>query len=178
MESGWGGWANPGPAGRCSRRCHLFYSEFPGRRLQFFGLQWLSALVKVSGKDLMRSPPSSTSAFLSSGCRSSSSAVACSLPHFLARRAAQKTCYALTDRRAIIWEPRVGGVRVRSYRPEQLSQLSRCERSDGSGDLIFEEISTIYGNGRRLHYGRSGFVAIDRVREIEMLVRKTLLHDA
>jgi hypothetical protein len=90
-------------------------------------------------------------------------------------RKARQTCYALTDRRAIVWEPGLfGSVRVRSFGPEHLGALSRVERPDGSGDLIFEEFWTRH---RRSHHTvqRSGFLAIDRVREVEEMIRKTLL---
>lgn len=97
-----------------------------------------------------------------------------SAPYWI-RRAALKTCYAVTDRRAIVWEPRYGGLRVRSYAPCQLEQLSRTEYKDGSGDLVFEESMTGYPATSRAVYRRSGFMAIDHVRDVENLIRKNLL---
>jgi len=96
---------------------------------------------------------------------------------FVAARNARKTCYALTDRRAIVWEGSLwNGVRVRSYRPEELRAMARNQRGDGSGDLVFEEIHTPGGRGR-LQTIRRGFLAIEDVRNVEALVRSTLLDD-
>jgi hypothetical protein len=95
------------------------------------------------------------------------------------RRQAHKTLYALTDRRAIVFEPTwFRTVTVRSYTAAGLSHLSRRERPDGSGDLVFEEFTTssLDSDGNRSYSTtRRGFLAIDRVREVEDLVRKTLL---
>jgi hypothetical protein len=91
------------------------------------------------------------------------------------RRAARRTCYALTNRRAIIWEPSLLGMRqVRSYTASGLGSLSRLERADGSGDLVFEEFRTRDSEGGT-HTTRRGFLAIANVREVEELLRKTLL---
>src|SRR5262245_39436647 len=58
-------------------------------------------------------------------------------------RAARRTCYALTDRRAIIWEPRwARGYSVLSFGPDRMTRLRRNQHADGSGDLIFEETVT------------------------------------
>lgn len=92
------------------------------------------------------------------------------------RRAAANTCYAVTDRRAILWEPRFRGMRVRSYMPEQLTRISRTEYSDGSGDLVFEELLADYRAPNRSPYGRAGFMGIEHVHDVENLIRKTLLH--
>lgn len=60
-----------------------------------------------------------------------------------AGRRALRTCYALTNRRVIVWEPGwFGGVQVRSYRAEELGSMTRNQRADGSGDLIFREFTT------------------------------------
>ncbi len=96
---------------------------------------------------------------------------------FVAARNARKTCYALTDRRAIVWEGGLWhGTRVRSYRPGDLRSMARNQRGDGSGDLIFEEVTT-FGNRGRQQTVRRGFLAIEDVREVEGLVRSTLLHN-
>ena len=85
--------------------------------------------------------------------------------------------YAITDRRAIVCEPRLGtGVEVRSYRPEALGNVVRRQRFDGSGDLIFEEIRTRDRDGDR-HVTRRGFLAVADVRGVESVLRSTLLAD-
>jgi hypothetical protein len=94
-------------------------------------------------------------------------------------RQARRTLYALTDRRAIIWEPGwFGAFTVRNYTAAGLGRMSRTERADGSGDLVFEEITTVTtsGNtGTRYNTVRRGFLGIDNVREVEDQVRRTLL---
>lgn len=93
---------------------------------------------------------------------------------YWAYRKARRTCYALTDRRAVIWEPSAfGAVSVRSYRPADLTRVRRNQYTDGSGDLIFEEYYT-YGNRGSRTTNYRGFLGIERVREIEELLRKAL----
>jgi hypothetical protein len=90
-------------------------------------------------------------------------------------RAARRTCYALTDRRAIVWEPRWGsGYSVRSYGPAELTRICRNQNADGSGDLIFEQSVSYDSRGRR-NVKSQGFFAIERVRDIEELIRRVLL---
>jgi len=81
------------------------------------------------------------------------------------------TAYALTDRREVVIEPGLlGGFTNRSYTPGDLA-LMRCdERADGTGDLVFEGRKTWVGTPQAV-----GFLAVDRVRGVEALVRKTLL---
>jgi hypothetical protein len=88
---------------------------------------------------------------------------------------ARKTVYALTDRRAIIFEPQLfRTVQVRSYTAAGLGAMSRVERGDGSGDLVFEEYTT-RGSNNTTSTTRRGFLAIANVHQVEGLVRKTLL---
>jgi len=97
-----------------------------------------------------------------------------SAPYWSWRRARQ-TCYALTDRRAFILEPGwMGSVRTSSYEPSALGTMSRSERADGSGDLVFDEVVAANSNrGARLQ--RRGFLGVGNVREVEDRVRSTLL---
>ncbi|VTR97160.1 hypothetical protein [Tuwongella immobilis] len=103
-------------------------------------------------------------------------------PYWLYRQAKQ-TCYALTDRRAILWQSGFwGSVNVRSYRPDALGKMTRTDYADGTGDLIFEELLTL--NSHRSSRAtmnttmtRHGFIAIRKVREVEMLLRRVLLPD-
>ena len=101
-----------------------------------------------------------------------------SSPYWL-RRKAKGTCYALTDRRAIIWEAgSFLSVQVLSYRPAELTKIRRIEYGDGTGDLVFEE--NIMIGPRNNGYPtttrqRHGFMSIDHVRQVEELLRKALL---
>jgi hypothetical protein len=96
-----------------------------------------------------------------------------------AARKARRTCYAITNRRAIIWDAGWWGrMEVRSYEPSGLGRIVRTEYADGCGDLVFEEIVS-YGRDsdgdRTSRTIRHGFLAIENVREVEDLLRKTLL---
>jgi hypothetical protein len=85
-----------------------------------------------------------------------------------ARWRAGRTSYILTDRRAVIIEPRVRrNHSVRNFSRESLA-LTRCEaRPNGSGDLVFTNEKTGAGIFQPV-----GFLALENVREVEALVRK------
>jgi hypothetical protein len=86
------------------------------------------------------------------------------------RSLAAGTAYALTDRRAIVWQKGPFSVSVQSFTRDRLGNLQRRERPDGSGDLIFDQTYFHDHNGH--HHARAvGFMSIARVREIEDLVR-------
>jgi hypothetical protein len=80
------------------------------------------------------------------------------------------TCYALTERRAIISEPGlVGRPKLRSYTADSLRLMRLEEHDDGTGDLIFESPPNRVGMDRPV-----GFLAVEEAREVEALVRRTL----
>ena len=86
-----------------------------------------------------------------------------------------KTRYAITDRRALVCEPRLGsGIQTRSFAADALTHITRNQRGDGSGDLIFEEVRTL-GRKGELRTTRHGFFAILDVRRAETILRETLL---
>lgn len=98
-------------------------------------------------------------------------------PYWLARKA-RRTCYALTDRRAIVFDAGWrGGLTVYSYGPDDLTKQYRREHADGGGDLVFEEITTVNrtSDGPSTTTTKRGFLAIDDVRAVETLLRKALL---
>lgn len=101
-----------------------------------------------------------------------------SSPYWLQRRAKQ-TFYALTDRRAILWQAGTfGSISIRSYGPEALGKTHRTEYADGCGDLVFEEVVAVGRNSdgdRTTTTTRHGFMAIDNVHEVEKLLRRVLL---
>jgi hypothetical protein len=97
-------------------------------------------------------------------------------PYWLARKA-RRTCYALTNRRAIVFDVSWrGAVTVYSYGPDQLAKQYRRENADGGGDLVFEEITTVNrsSDGPSTTTTKRGFLAIDDVRAVEALLRKSL----
>ncbi len=93
---------------------------------------------------------------------------------------ARKTFYAVTSRRAILWEAGFfGRVEVRSYESNDLEDLHRVEYDNGEGDLVFQEMVTFGRNNRghqTTHLKQHGMMGIPRVREIEELIRQALIH--
>ena len=88
--------------------------------------------------------------------------------------------YALSDRRAILWEPYFfgSGYTVRSYTREGLGRLYRVDKNGDAGDLVFEEYYTTSTNSDGMsstQRNQRGFMGIDRVREVEELLRLTLM---
>ncbi len=84
-------------------------------------------------------------------------------------RNARHTVYVITDRRAII----ISGSRsitVHSLSPEQLQNISRCERRNGTGDVLFD-ISQKNSDSQ----GRSevvGFMRIVDPQAVEQKLKK------
>jgi hypothetical protein len=102
------------------------------------------------------------------------------------KRRQARSCYALTTRRALVWEPGGSGSCLHSYEPHRLDALQRVERDDGSGDLVFEEYTYTYQANvapagaqpsyeTRVGIGQRGFLNVARVRQVERLLRQTLL---
>jgi len=92
-----------------------------------------------------------------------------SAPFWMMRKA-RRTAYVITARRAIIFQ---GGwsTKIRSFGPEDLQDLRRRQRRDGSGDVVFtKEIS--YGNQGRHRIKDIGFLAIPDVKEVEDLLEE------
>jgi hypothetical protein len=95
-------------------------------------------------------------------------------PHW-AKRKALRTAYAVTDRRVILLEAGFwNSITTRTYMPPQLQRMTRTERPDGSGNLILEDYTWRDSDGDRRH-GQHGLMAIDRVRDVEELIRANLL---
>jgi len=96
---------------------------------------------------------------------------------YWARRKSSQTVYAVTDQRALTLEAGLfGGTTLRNFPPEDLRRMTRHERADGSGNLIFEEYMTRNSDGHR-HTTQRGFLAIARVREVEETIRQALLQE-
>lgn len=97
------------------------------------------------------------------------------LSPLLAAFVARRTVYAITTRRAIVFDGGLRSIAVRSYSPRDLDRLSRVEGASGAGDLVFDEIeegSHWREGGSRIR--RRGFLAIDDVLSVERLLRVTL----
>ncbi len=94
-------------------------------------------------------------------------------------RRIRRTIYALTDRRAVVFEPNwfAKGYTVRSYTRDGLGRMYRVDRGNDAGDLVFEEFYTRGTDGQGFSTAtrnQRGFLAVDRVRDVEELVRLTL----
>lgn len=78
---------------------------------------------------------------------------------------AERTIYAVTDRRALIIKPKLRGRIVQSY--NRIQQIERRELSGGKGDLIFatEALAARRGRARKV-----GFYGIPNAREVEQLM--------
>jgi hypothetical protein len=87
----------------------------------------------------------------------------------------RRTCYALTNRRAIVWRPTQGtnGLEVRSFWPADLNTVYRIDRGDGEGDVVFHEVTIVVGGNPQAI--RQGFLGVRHVRHVEGLLRQTLL---
>ena len=87
-----------------------------------------------------------------------------------AYRNAYKTVYVITDRRAISF---VGGFRttIRSFFPDDLRDLHRTERSDGSGDVIIGTTTKRDSDGD-VHSTPYGFLGVENAKATEDRLRQ------
>ena len=95
-----------------------------------------------------------------------------SAPYWM-MRSARRTVYVITDRRAIVFLGSKGGrsTTIRSFAPSELGAITRNQRADGSGDVVFcRDASYSSNNGN--HRVDIGFLAIPEVKNVEELVRR------
>jgi hypothetical protein len=99
---------------------------------------------------------------------------------------AKRTCYALTSRRCIVWRCQWhGGIATDNYTPGQLANMRRFDMwffSKGGGDVVFKIVTVITTTYRSrgpsstsVTEYRYGFLAVERCRDVEKLIRETLL---
>lgn len=81
-------------------------------------------------------------------------------------RNAFRTCYLLTNRRALTFEREWGRTVVRSFTPRQLTVVYRKQALDGSGDVIFNAKRWKDNDGAS-HSEEIGFISIAGVQEVE-----------
>jgi len=86
-----------------------------------------------------------------------------------AYRKALKTVYVITDRRAITFD---GGwtTTIRSYGPEQLNEVYRKERKDGTGDIIIARRAWRDSDGDR-RSEELGFLRIRDPKTVEAMLK-------
>jgi hypothetical protein len=98
-------------------------------------------------------------------------------------RSARRTGYAITTRHALVYTQGLFGVTRDSYAPLEVSGMRRSNSwlAGDSGDLIFRTVHVITRSRKAttwsdkvktIHYG---LLAIDRLDEVEHLVRETLI---
>ena len=89
---------------------------------------------------------------------------------------AWRTRYAITTQRAIVRRPRFfAGVQTVSLGPDSLASTVRNQRWGGRGDLIFERARPA---DLRTPAAERGFCGIAQVRNVEKLLRATLIAPA
>jgi hypothetical protein len=97
---------------------------------------------------------------------------------------AQGSCYALTNRRALVYRQGLFGPTRESYSPTEVAQMRRSDSwvFPGGGDLIFCTVVIVTtshsprtGSSRSVSRKHYGFLSVARVQEVEKLVRQTLI---
>lgn len=87
-----------------------------------------------------------------------------------AYRKAFKTVYVITNKRAITFD---GGwsTTIRSYTPDQLKDIYRKEKRDGSGDVVISRRAWRDSDGDRQNE-ELGFLRIRNPKQIEQMLKK------
>lgn len=89
---------------------------------------------------------------------------------------AKNTVYAVTERRALIIV-NGAGAGISWYAREDMGELTRMERADGSGSIFFATRASTTSRGFVKHT-RVGFIGIPDVRNVERLIREHVLDRA
>lgn len=90
------------------------------------------------------------------------------------QRPDRRQLFALTDRRAVTWEPedRAGGIEVYSIEPIHVRTVHRLEYADGTGEIRIDFFGDASGEAPWLP---RKFVGIVDVRRVEALAREVLI---
>lgn len=86
-------------------------------------------------------------------------------------QAARKTVYLITDKRAISIQGGWSTTTIRSYLPDQLKDIYRKERADGSGDLVIT-IRRWKDNHGHQRSEEIGFLGVRNPREVEKILKQ------
>lgn len=89
---------------------------------------------------------------------------------FWSRRRARNTIYAITDRRALIIQG-ARSVETKSFGPDALAEITRRERRNGTGDVLFSRKEWRDSDGDR-QTREIGFFSIPEPRRVETLLRE------
>jgi len=82
----------------------------------------------------------------------------------------RKTVYLVTDKRAIIIQG-VWSTTIRSYLPDQLKDIYRNEKADGTGDVVFGVRQWKDSDGTQMSE-EIGFLGVRNPREVENILRQ------
>ncbi len=86
------------------------------------------------------------------------------------RRKMKNTVYMVTDRRAVVFE-KGWNLKVTTYLPDQIQQMTRRERSNGLGDVIFASKAWRDSDGDR-RTQELGFFNICNPKAVEQLIKR------
>ncbi|HEX3315255.1 MAG TPA: hypothetical protein VHR72_10215 [Gemmataceae bacterium] len=97
--------------------------------------------------------------------------------------AARRTCYAITNRRAVVYADGLFGKSRDSYSPIEVSGMERRNSwlAPNSGDLVFRTVHVITRSSRpsvwnnNVRTVRYGLLAISELSDVEKIVRETLI---
>lgn len=94
-------------------------------------------------------------------------------PLWLSLKAA-RTVYAVTDRRVLLFEGSLWrGATVRSLGAAQVADRSRTQQADGSGDLIFNRLTSVsYDSDGDRRVSKVGFYGIPDVKTVDDLIQQ------
>jgi hypothetical protein len=94
----------------------------------------------------------------------------------LVRRNLKKTVYAITDRRAIIFDGGFRSTNILSFTPSQLHKLRRKEKSNGYGDIVFDEYAPTEHERETARSPNlvptDSFLNISQAKEVERLLKE------
>jgi hypothetical protein len=136
------------------------------------------------GKQIVAAPPPTThsSPLLPLGLLAVSAGVAAVA--FLRWHFARRTCYVLTNRRALVYKEGLLGPTRDSYTPQEVCNMRRSDSrlAADSGDLIFRTVQVISrSQGRpgiastRVKTVNFGFLAVAQIDSVEKLIRETVI---
>jgi hypothetical protein len=98
-------------------------------------------------------------------------------PH-LSRRSAERTAYAFTTKRALVWDcGLMGKIKLLVYGPAVVAQLSvlGLGAKDGLGDIVFGYQVNRDREGRAHSIKRHGFLFVRHADQVEKLLREHLI---
>jgi hypothetical protein len=107
----------------------------------------------------------------------------CAAVPFVRRHYAGRTCYVLTNRRAVVFAEGLFGPTRDSYPPLEVAAMRRSDSwvYSGSGDLIFRSVTIVTTSRSRTGWSQSvktrhyGFLAVPQINDVEKIVRETLI---